>query len=85
MTSFQQWKLRRLRKKHAWVLEYAEAQRKESFRLGMVAYYMDQFATPLTWGRTQHEANVTKYREREALRQADELAKQIKALEGELS
>lgn len=25
---------------------------------GLKAYYMDQFATPLQWGRTQNEANM---------------------------
>lgn len=64
------------RRKQGW-LETAERHRCDAFELSLKAYHMDQFATPMAWGRTQNAANWEKHRERTARQKADELQTQI--------
>ena len=77
-------RLRRMKaKREAWISASNES-RRDSMEYAIKAYHMDQFATPMAWGRMQNAANWSKHMERVYREKADELYREIQALELDL-
>lgn len=75
------WKLARLKRQRATLAQNADHHRQHRIRLSLEAYYMDQFRTPLKWGRTQNAANIHEHHEVLCRREIAEIDKQIKGLQ----
>jgi hypothetical protein len=70
-------KIASIERRRLRLLESAENYRRDATELSLKAYHMDQFATPLSWGRTQNAANFAKHYERTMRAKADDLQAQI--------
>lgn len=74
-------KIARLERRRADRLDWAEQQRRRAVELSLQAYYLDQFASPLAWGRTQNAANWARHVERVFRQEAADLEREIAALD----
>lgn len=77
-------RLRRLKAKREGWLSASNTSRRNAQEYAIKAYYMDQMATPMAWGRMQNAANWARHAERVYRDKADELYREIQALELEL-